>query len=187
MSFIQKIDFCLEPITDGYEIIVHDNTGVYHSVNNPTGWNNAATLLVSDLTEATITVKYTDSKGNIVTTVTDVLDQIDNPVTGFFDFEPFVFQGDGNYLITSTLKTDTDTFTVCKQKMLYPEVACCISSKVTKLASDLENKELLQLVTKLKMYEKALYTSSKTIDLTTALSVLNTLEKLCAKGCGCGC
>lgn len=188
MAFINLVDFCLQKNSnDEYEVIVTDTTDVYDVADNPTGWEDAATILAANVTEATITIEYKDSSGNIVSTTTNVLDQIPDPVIGQIEFDPFVFNGDGRYKITYVVKTVSTTYTACKQKILYPEVACCISNKISKLAANLTNTTLIDQITKLKAFQEVLEHSCSTIDETTALNVLNSLEKLCAKDCGCGC
>jgi len=134
MAFIPVIDFCVSKNSnDVYELKVTDITGLYNSVTNPTGWNNASSLLVNDVDEATITIEYTDSSNNIITTTTDILDQIPNPATAEFEFDPFLFNGDGLYLVKYTIKTSSTTYEACLQKVIYPEVSCCISKKLSKL------------------------------------------------------
>lgn len=188
MAFKQVIDFCVvKNSNDIYELIVTDITGLYNSVTNPTGWNNASSLLVNDITEATITITYTDSSNNVITTTTDILDQIPNPATAEFEFDPFLFNGDGLYLVKSIIKTSSTTYETCVQKVIYPEVSCCIAKKLSKLSIDLDNEKLYEKVVKLKTFEKVLYTASQTVDSLTAMKVLNKMEKLCAEKCDCGC
>lgn len=188
MAFVPKIDFCAEKNINGdYELIVTDITDIYDATDNPTGWQNALTLLPANVTALTITIKYTDSDGNIVTTVNNVLSELLNPMTGTLEFNPFPFQGDGSYFITYTVTTASTTYKACKQKIIYPEVSCCIAKKLLKLTEDLSKTNLIDQINQLKAFEKVLIHSCSSIDETTALKVLNSMEKLCAADCGCGC
>lgn len=194
MAFIPLIDFCLEKDDDdNYQLQPQDITDIY-SVTNTTGWQNAATILAADVTSMTLLLTITDSSGTETTYEVDTISSLVDPVTGIFDLTLITSSDislvDGFYKLLYTIETDTTTYTACKQKMLYPVVGCCISTSVNNLVNDIKNTDKQDFVDKIKALEFALIESAKTVDVTSALSILALLEDYCnspSAGCGCGC
>lgn len=192
MAFVPIIDFCIELNEDDiYELIVTDITDVYDDPDNLTGWEDASTLLGSEVTAASITVEYEDENNISTTTVYDILNEIPSTVTGEIEFDPITYSGDGYYKITYTLTAGSTTYTACKVKMPYPNLACCISKKVLKLATEGCNckngKDLYDVVNELKALEKAYLESIKTVDKSSALKLYALLDDLCSNKTDCNC
>lgn len=190
MAFVPTHDFCLEKNSDDeYELIVTDTTDVYDNPDNLTGWQNAATILAADVTEATLTVTVTESDGSETEYEIDVLDQIPDPVTGQIEFDPLttVTINDGIYKVLYTVKTASVTYTSCVVKVLYPAVGCCISTLVKQLKNNIANVKLYDTVNKIKAYEHSLKEATKTLDTESIKSILTLLETYCDYDVDCGC
>jgi hypothetical protein len=192
MAFVPLIDFCIEKNDDGdYEVIVTDITDVYDDPDNLTGWEHADTLLASEVTALTLTVTYEDENNVVTETEYDILDQLTDPVEGEIEFDPIVYSGDGYYKIVYTVTAGVTSYTACKIKIPYPELACCISKKVLKLANSAcsctNNTNLYNIVNELKALERAYNEAVKTIDKDTALDIYDLLDDICSSSSGCGC
>lgn len=191
MAFVPKINFCIEKTGDEYEIIVSDITDIYDAGDNPTGWEDASTIVAGDVTEATLTITYINSSNVETEQTINVLSQIDNPVVGQFDFDPISYSGDGYYKIVYTIVADGTTYTACKVKMPYVNVGCCISKKILKLVDSgcgcTKDTVFLQSVHELKAMEYAYNHAVKTVDSTSALCLLKLMEDLCNSNKDCNC
>lgn len=194
MALVLLHDFCLEKndTTGDYEIVVTDTTGVYNASTNPTGWQHASTVLAANVTAATITISTEDSAGTVTEyDAINVLSQIPNPVTGQFEFTAIddVSIIDGIYTITYAITAGGTTYTSCKEKVLYPTVACCISETMNALKDDINNSKLYADALKVKAWENGLKQAAATIDKSSIKKILSLLEEYCdsTPGSDCGC
>jgi hypothetical protein len=187
MAFQQKLTACLVNNGTEYQILVKDVTGTYDVVENPTGWEDASTLLANDLVTANLLITLPNGSTETI----DVLSEIDDPVTGIFSFDQIgsdenIIITDGLYTIKCVLTTSSDEYTACVQRYFYPNVKCCISKLVNSLAEDLTNEKLQKDVVKITSWETALQYSANTLDTVTADKILAQLTKFC-KHSPCGC
>jgi len=188
MAFVPLIKYCLQKDSSGnYQLQADDITDVYDATDNTTGWEDASTLLASNLSTATLTI--TDPDG--VTTVIDVLNQIPVPVTGKIEFSPLdssngISIKDGYYKVLYTLYDGAITYTNCVENYFYPDIKCCISKLVNMLRDDPTNKTLIDDITKVKAWEHVLCSAASTVDKTTADSYIKLLTDYCDyKACNC--
>ena len=196
MAFVPLVNFCLEKNDDGdYQLVVTDITDVYDDPDNLTGWEDDSTLLAADVTSMSITLTLTNS-ANVESTFTkDVLTSLSDPVTGTFELATITSSDinlvDGFYKIQYTISDGSNTYTTCKQKIVYPTVGCCISNSVKKLINNLTDEEQQKYVDKLKAFEYALIEAGKCLDITNAMKILALLQDYCnsnmSNDCGCGC
>jgi hypothetical protein len=195
MAFVPVINFCLEKDEDGnYYLQITDITDVYDDPDNLTGWEDASTLLAADVDTLTAELTITDSSNNETTFTLDSITSLSNPVVGTFDLIPITSSDislvDGFYKVVYTITSGNYVYTACKQKMIYPSVACCIHKSVLKLLKDPSDASQQVYVDKLKATEFALIEAAKTVDPMSALKMLSLLEDYCKSpqsNCGCGC
>lgn len=195
MAFEPKISVCL---TDKCKTLkATDVTGVYHVTSNPTGWQNAATVLASEVATATITI--TDPAGT--TTITDVLTQIPDPVIGNFTFSDLTLANsaswaDGDYTILYTIVTipgaanpGTYTATICPY--FFCNIECSVDKMWAKVAtnlccSDCDASELMEVAMVAEGYLRALKSAASCGDTTSADILLKTLTKITTfNDCNC--
>lgn len=182
MSFIPKINYCLTKVSDVYYIKPTDETDVYDATDNPTGWEDASTVLAANVTSATLEI--TDPSGTV--TNVNVLSQIPNPVTGFINFSNINWTTDGYYKIIYTITTSSTTYTDCKEKYFYPNIKCCISKLANKVKDNPDNTDYYNRLLKAKAWEEALISAIQTIDKVSADKILNLLTKFCnSNPCDC--
>jgi hypothetical protein len=191
MAFINKIDFCVQKQSGEYVIIPSDITDIFDAGDNPNGWEDATTILAEDLNSAQLVITYTNSKDQTSTETINVLEQIDDPVTGKFDFSAVEYKGDGYYKIEYIIVADGETYKACKTKMPYVNVACCISKKIMKFSKEgcncSSNTNFLKNINELKALEYAYLSSVKTVDKESALKLLKLMEDLCGSKSDCNC
>lgn len=186
MAFVPIIDFCLEKSNGEYQLVPKDITNVYNASSNPTGWEDASTLLAANVTAATLVV--TDPNNTSYTV--DVLSQIPDPVTGEIEFTAITDDNiaiiDGLYKIVYTVTAGDTSYEVCKQKYFYPNIKCCISKFVKRVALDPTNKKYQEELVQVKAYEYTLEYAAKTLDQTTANAMIALLQKYCNyNNCNC--
>ncbi len=188
MAFVPTFYYCLDKDNDGvYQLSVDDTTDVYDVADNPTGWEDASTLLAADVVTATLAI--TDPNGT--TTTIDVLSQIPNPVIGEIEFTDIgasdgVSIEDGFYKIVYTITDATTTYTACVQKYFYPAVKCCISKLVKEVQDDPLNTSLYETLVEAKALEAALQAAAEVVDKETADKMLTLLQDYCDYNpCGC--
>ena len=195
MAFVPKINFCLEKNNDGdYFLQVTDTTDIYDDPDNITGWEDATTLLSGDVDSLILDVSIIDSSNVESTFNIDTTDSLVDPVIGTFELNPIsntdISLIDGFYKVTYTVTAGTTIYTVCKQKLIYTNVACCISKSITKLLKNPSDTEQQLFVDKIKALEFALIESGKTLDHISGLKILALLQDYCNSpqaNCGCGC
>lgn len=124
-------------------IKVTDITGLYEAINNPGGWEDASTLLSSDVTGVTITI--TTPSGTVVGP-TDVFSQFPSPITmDEFDYSNIALpvSEDGEYIIEYKVDADeaTGASTKTKRLKIYStcKVRCCIDKLWSKWAKGLDD------------------------------------------------
>lgn len=188
MAFVPVIDFRLiKDSNDVYQLHVDDTTDVYDATDNATGWEDASTLLGSNVTVATLAI--TDPAGTITTI--NVLSQIPSTVTGTIDFTAIdsndgVTVKDGYYKVLYTLSDGSTTWTDCVEKYFYPNIKCCISKMVNMLRDDPTNSSLIDDVTKVKAWEHVLCSAASTVDKSTADTYVALLNDYCDyNDCNC--
>lgn len=195
MAFEPKISVCLSDQCKTLKAT--DVTGVYDVTTNPTGWQNAATVLASEVATATITI--TDPAG--LTTNTTVTTQIPDPVTGSFNFTDFTLANsakwaDGKYTILYTIETipgaanpGTYTATICPYFLC--NVECSVDKMWAKVAtnlccSDCDASELMEVAIIAEGYLRAIKSAISCGDSTTADTLLKTLTKITTfNDCNC--
>lgn len=195
MAFIPKVNFCLETDSEGnYQLVITDTTGVYDSVENPNGWEDASTILSSDVEDMSIEVTLINSDGVESNFITNVTSSLSDPVTGEFTLYTLLNTDltitDGFIKINYIIETTSVTYKACIQKLIYPNVKCCISKVVEKFVNDTSNEDIQILLNKLKSLEFALIESAKTVDINSSLAMLKLLQNYCKSkiaNCGCGC
>lgn len=182
MAFVNKISACLNSSSEGYFLDVNDITDIYDATDNPTGWEDASTLLAANVLSATVNITFPD---NSVSTF-NVLAEIDNPVTGQFTLvNDLEITLDGFYKIEYIIGANT-TYTACIEKLFYPNVKCCLSKLLISLAKDKDNKQKYEDSIKMKALEKAMIEAVNVGDKLSAVNILNELTKLCKHNpCGC--
>jgi hypothetical protein len=178
MAFVNKISTCLK--SDLLQI--NDITDIFDAVDNPTGWEDASTLLAANVTAAKVVITKPDS------TILEynVLSEIDDPVVGTFALvEDILIDLDGFYKIEYVIEAGT-TYTACVDKLFYPKVKCCLSKLLISLAKDIENKQKYEDILKTKSLEKAMIEAVNVNDKLSAIKILNELTKICNHNpCGC--
>ena len=195
MAFEPKISVCL---TDKCKTLkATDVTGVYHVVSNSTGWQNAATVLASEVATATITI--TDPAGTTTSTV--VTTQIPNPVTGTFSFSDFTLPNsaawaDGDYtilysIVTTPGATNPGTYTATICPYFFCNIECAVDKLWAKVAtnlccSDCDASELMEIAMIAEGYLRALKSAASCGDTTSANILLKTLTKITTfNDCNC--
>ena len=195
MAFEPKISVCL---TDKCKTLkATDSTGVYHAVSNLTGWQNAATILASEV--ATATIAITDPAG--LTTTTTVTTQIPNPVTGTFPFTNFTLANsavwvDGKYSIVYTIvtipgATNPGTYLATLCPYFLCNVECSVDKMWAKVAtnlccSDCDASELMEVAIIAEGYLRAIKSAISCGDSSTANTLLKTLTKITTfNDCNC--
>jgi len=131
MAFVPTISACLQ--SNCNKVVVTDTTGVYDASTNLTGWENVATIVAADVTALVITI----TQGTTVVT-TNVLAQLPDPVTGEIVYSEIEVDGlvDGEFTVTYTVTTASDTYTTSETYFQACAVRCCIDSKWSTIASN---------------------------------------------------
>jgi len=201
MAIDLKLSYSLKP--DALSILAYDKTGIYHPVNNPTGYGGPNDD-VGDFLSFSIVVKKPDPNTLLVSSdpqmwyTVDVYPQLPS-ITG----EPFVIQNtnlgltastpipDGEYEFMVTADDDGTILTDRVRYVFYAGVFCCKE----KLKSQLDLKSAGCKPCRDKMFDvmfmelgiDGILYNNNCGDTKAAVDILKTLKSMCEKeGCsGC--
>ena len=175
------------------QLQVEDITGVYDASANPTGWENAATLLAANVSTVEIIITFPDGSSQTET----VTSQFPDPVTGTITYDPITVTSGASFsdgLYTIKYKVTT-TSNVVYTKELYPYFTCNAECSVNKLWSKYASAFCTSSCDAQLKLEKAqlgegllsaIRSSVLCNDTTTADSLLERLTRLAEyEDCGC--
>lgn len=113
-----------------------DSTGIYNAVTNTGGWQNAVTILASDVTAIVLSITKPD--GTVMDDV-DLLSQLPDPVTGTIEYNSIDLVTPLDGLYTFSYKINVGDLQIVKTGTIYStcNVRCCVSKMWDKYAQDL--------------------------------------------------
>ena len=188
MAFVPTISACLQ--NNCNYVVVTDNTGVYDASTNTTGWENAATIVAADVTALSIVI----TQGTTTLATANVLAQLPDPVTSIFAYTQIELTGlvDGEFTVTYTVTTASDTFTATQTGFQACAVRCCIDSKWSTIAANGStttsgNCELVDEALQLEGLYASMMNGAASGNTTIRNNYLTKLQRLCnIANCGCG-
>ena len=131
MALELKISACIKNSCN--ELQIEDITGVYDASANPTGWENAATVLAANVSTVELIITYPDGTSQTET----LTSQFPGTVTGIITYDPITVSdlssfSDGLYSIKYKVTTNTN---VVYSTILRPYFTCLAECSVNKLWS----------------------------------------------------
>ncbi len=193
MSFDPQ--FIIKEYSD--EIRITDITGIYHSVNNPTGWGGANPG-ISSVTSIELEVIRPDSTGQLSTddtflTLLDPTPTLPNVTGDVFTISPSDLGvddfKDGKYRFKFTISGTSGSayeYIFQKEKVFYNELFCCAVKEQAKAKLEscgcAECRDKLFNVNLLMLGLDGVIASDKAGKSNQALSILLDTQKLC-DGC----
>lgn len=191
MAFVPTISVCLQKNCS--KLVVTDDTGVYDATTNATGWEDAATLLATNVTALSIVVSQSGS----TLTTQNVLTQLPGTMTGDLGFSEFAVAGllDGEFTVTYKVTDASTTYTAIVTKFHACSVRCCIDAKwaaVANYETDLSNSgcdcasDTETEAIHLEGLYAAMNNAAASGDSTTRDALLTKLQRICdMDDCGC--
>lgn len=185
MAFQPVIEACIH--TNCTYLKVTDVTGDYDVSLNPKGWDNASSLLVSDVASVILTV--TDPSGT--STIYDVTDQITSPIPGdIIVLNELGTYLDGIYTLTYVVTDDLDnTYTHTLRKLFTCNTRCCVDKMWAKIPAYVGSKDYDTKVKDCILAEtllSSLSCAAATLTLSVVDNILTRIERLCNfNDCGC--
>lgn len=188
MAFVPTISACLQK--NCAYLVVTDTTGVYDASTNPTGWEDAATIVAADVTALVITV----TQGTTILATANVLAQLPDPVTSIFAYTQIELTGlvDGEFTVTYTVTTASGVFTTAPCSFQACSVRCCIDSKWATIASNgytttSGKTALVDEALELEGLYASMMNAAASNQTTIRNNYLTKLQRICnITACGCG-
>jgi len=129
MAFQPILSGCLK--NNCTQLILTDITGVYDASTNPTGWEDASTLLAANVSKIEVTINFPDSTAD---KTVDITSQLPGTVTGEVEYLPIFTTSaysDGRYTITYTITdASANTYQYILNTTFTCNVECCVDKMI---------------------------------------------------------